>query len=286
MMNLKKYTYAPWWNILLITLGSILFSLGAKAIVVHHNFITGGIYGVGLLIYYKTKWLSPGFWYLLFNLPLFAVGWFFVSRRFFLYSLYSVAVITVSSELIHLNFGIHEQIYAAIAGGLICGTGSGIILRSLGSGGGLDIIGVILNQKFNLGIGKFYLMFNIALFSFVITYYNADIFIASIILVFITSLSLEHMLALFNQRKVIFIVSDRNEEISNVIVHELHQGATFLKGRGVYSGRDKLLLMAITNNIQMRRIEEAVFNIDPKALFIVENSFNVIGSSFGERKTY
>ena len=286
MMNLKKYTYAPWWNLLLITLGSVVFALGAKAIVVHHNFITGGIYGTGLLLYYKTGWLSPGLWYLLLNLPLFAVGWFFVGRRFLLYSLYSVAVITLSSELIQLDFGIREQMYAAIGGGIICGTGSGIILRSLGSGGGLDIIGVILNQKFNLGIGKFYLMFNIILFSFVITYYDADIFIASIILVFITSVSLEHILALFNQRKVIFIVSDRNEEIADILIHELHQGATFLKGRGVYSGQDKLLLMAITNNIQMKRVEEAVFNIDPQALFIVENSFNVIGSSFGERKTY
>lgn len=285
-MDLKKYTYSPAWNLLLITVGSTLFSLGAKAIVVHHNFITGGIYGTGLLLYYKTQWLSPGTWFLVLNLPLFAVGWFFVSRRFFLYSLYAVIIITVSSELINFDFGIHEQIYAAVAGGIICGTGSGIVLRSLGSGGGLDIIGVILNQKFNMGFGKFFLIFNAVLFSFVITYYNADIFIASIILVFITSVSLEHILSLFNQRKVIFIVSDRNEEIAKVLVHDLHQGATFLKGRGVYSGRDKLLLMAITNNFQMKRVEEAVFNIDPQALFIVENSFNVIGSNFGERKVY
>jgi len=286
MKNLKKYTYSPAWNLLLITLGSTMFSLGAKGIVVHHNFITGGIYGTSLLLYYKTEWLSPGIWYLILNLPLFAVGWFYVSRRFFLYSLYGVVALTLTSELITLDFGIQEQIYAAVAGGIICGAGSGIVLRSLGSGGGLDIVAVILNQKFNMGFGKLYLMFNAVLFSFVITYYNADIFIASIILVFITSLSLEHILSLFNQRKVIFIVSDKNDEISKVLIHDLNQGATFLKGRGVYSGRDKLLLMAITNNIQMKRVEEAVFNIDPNALFIVENSFTVIGSNFGERKVY
>jgi uncharacterized membrane-anchored protein YitT (DUF2179 family) len=285
-MKLKKYTYSPAWNLLLITLGSTLFSLGAKGIIVHHNFITGGIYGTALLLSYRTEWLSPGIWFFLLNLPLFAVGWFFVSRRFFFYSLYGVVALTLASELITLDFGIREQLYAAVAGGILCGTGSGIVLRSLGSGGGLDIVAVILNQKFNLGFGRLYLIFNAVLFSFVITYYNADIFIASIILVFITSLSLENILGLFNQRKVIFIVSDRTEEIADVLVKDLHQGATFLKGRGVYSGRDKLLLMAITNNIQMKRVEEAVFKIDPKALFIVENSFTVIGSSFGERKVY
>ena len=63
-------------------------------------------------------------------------------------------------------------------------------------------------------------------------------------------------------------------------------GATFIKGRGAFSGKDKEILMAITNNIQLKRIEETVFTIDPEALFIVENSYDVIGSSFKKRKIY
>ena len=285
-MKLRDFTYSPAWNIILITIGSILFSLGIKSIVVHHNFITGGIYGTGLLIYYKTNILTPGMWFLLLNLPLFIIGWFFISKRFFFYSAYSVILVTVSSDLINLNFNISQQFYAAIAGGIICGTGNGIVLRSLGSGGGLDIIGVILNQKFNFGIGKFYLLFNFLLFTFVVSYFGIDIFIASIILVFISSTSLEYVLALFNQRKIIYIISDRNEEIANILIYDLYQGATFIKGKGAYTGKDKYILMAITNNIQLKRVEEAVFKVDSHALFIVENSFNVIGSTFSKRKIY
>ncbi len=69
-------------------------------------------------------------------------------------------------------------------------------------------------------------------------------------------------------------------------MNDLHLGATFIKGRGAYSGRHKEILMAITNNIQLKRMEEKVFSIDPDALFIVENSFDVIGSSFRKRKIY
>jgi uncharacterized membrane-anchored protein YitT (DUF2179 family) len=285
-MKLKNFTYSILWNILLITAGSVLFSLGAKSIVIHHNFITGGIYGIALLIYYNTNTLTPGIWFFLFNVPLFIIGWFFVSRRFFFYSIYAVIVVTVSSEFIQFDFAIKEQLYAAIAGGIICGAGGGLVLRSLGSGGGLDVIAVILNQKFNLGIGKFYLAFNVILFSFVISYYNADIFIASVIFVFISSVSLEYILALFNQRKIVYIISEKSEDISKVFMNDLKQGATFIKGRGAYTGKDQLILMAITNNIQMRRLEEAAFRIDSHALFIVENSFNVIGSTFGKRKIY
>ncbi|MBN1930229.1 MAG: YitT family protein [Desulfobacterales bacterium] len=285
-MKLRDFTYSPVWNIILITIGSVLFSLGVKSIVVHHNFITGGIYGTGLLIYYKTNALTPGMWFLLLNLPLFIIGWFFVSKRFFFYSIYSVVLVTVSSELINFNFNISQQLYAAIAGGIICGTGTGIVLRSLGSGGGLDIIGVILNQKFNIGIGKFYLLFNFILFIFVVSYFGIDIFIASIILVFISSTSLEYVLALFNQRKIIYVISDKNEEIANILIQDLNQGATFIKARGAYTGKNKYILMAITNNIQLKRVEEAVFKVDSHALFIVENSFNVIGSTFSKRKIY
>ncbi len=282
----KEFTYSPAWNIFLITLGSVLFSLGAKAIVMHHNFITGGLFGLGLLSYYKTQWLSPAIWFFIFNLPLFLVGWVFMSRRFFLYSLYSVVVVSLSSELIQLNFDIHEQLYAAIAGGIVCGVGSGIILRSLGSGGGLDIVALILNQKFNIGVGRVYLVFNAVLFSFMISYAGMDLFIASVILVFISSVSLEYVLALFNQRKIVYVVGEKTKDISEALISELGQGATFIQGRGAYSGRDKLILMAITNNILLKRIEEMVFKIDPEALFIVENTFNVIGAAFGRRKLY
>ena len=222
----------------------------------------------------------------MFNIPLFVVGWFFTSRRFILYSIYAVIVVSLSSEMIHLDFGIHEQLYAAVAGGIICGVGNGIVLRSIGSGGGLDIIALILNQKFNIGIGKVYMAVNAVLFAGMISYSGMDLFIASIILVFIASVSLEYVLALFNQRKIIYVVSDFSMDISKALMTEMGHGSTFIQGRGAYSGKEKLILMAITNNIQLKRIEELVFKIDESALFIVENTFNVIGANFGKRKIY
>jgi uncharacterized membrane-anchored protein YitT (DUF2179 family) len=69
-------TYRPSWNLMLITVGSVLFAIGVQAIVIHHKFITGGIYGAGLFIYYKNGLLSPGIWFFLLNAPLFIVSWF------------------------------------------------------------------------------------------------------------------------------------------------------------------------------------------------------------------
>lgn len=282
----QKYRYTVGWNLLLLTVGSIIFVIGINGVVVHHNFISGGLYGACLLIHYKTGWLSPGLLFLLFNIPLCLVGWLLVSRRFVLYSIYTALVLTAASEFIIIDLGIHEQIYAAIAGGFLVGAGSGIILRSVGSAGGLDIIAVILYKHFNLGLGKFFLAFNGVLFTFVAAGYSSDIFVASILLVFISSRALDYFLTFFNQRKVVYVISDLSDSIAEKVTSKMKMGATFIQGKGVYSGKDKKILMAITNNIQLKKLEELVFNIDEHALFIVENSYDVIGSNFRKRKIY
>ncbi|PIE69840.1 MAG: hypothetical protein CSA21_00215 [Deltaproteobacteria bacterium] len=274
------------WNLLLITSGSLIFSVGASGILATNNIITGGIYGTALLLFSKVGLLSIALWYLVLNVPLFIVGFLHVGRSFFLYSVYSVVVITLSTMFIHVDFGITEQIYAAVAGGIVCGTGSGMVLRSLGSGGGLDILAIILNRYFNIGIGKTFLAFNATLFLLAATLYTPDIVIASIIQVFIASQSLDYTLSLFNQRKIVYIISDHSQRIADLLRDNLHQGATFIKGQGAYSGQDKLILMTITNAIMLKKIENTVFQNDSGALFIVENSFNVMGSTFGRGRQF
>ncbi|MEE4165489.1 MAG: YitT family protein [Desulfocapsaceae bacterium] len=273
-------------DILLITLGTFVFAIGVQAILIHQKFIIGGLYGTCLFLYYKTNLLSPGQWFFLLNIPLLIVGWIYLSRRFFYYSVYGVATLTMFTEILQLNFPIENQLYAAVAGGVICGIGSGIVLRSRGSGGGLDIIAIILNQKFNFGVGKFFMIYNTILFLVVLSQYKPDLVIASIILTFISTISLEQVLSLFNQRKIVYILSDNYREITDMITRDLHIGATLLDAKGAYSGKKKQMVMTITNNLQLKRLENRVFNIDQKALFIVENSFNVIGADLGRRKMY
>ncbi|MGW8195896.1 MAG: YitT family protein, partial [Desulforhopalus sp.] len=284
--TLQRIKFSVPWNLFLLTAGSVIYVIGINGIVIHHSFIPGGLYGLCIYLFYKTTLFSPGIWYLFLNIPLLALGWIMVSRRFLFYTIYAVLVITVASELITLDLEIHQQIYAAVAGGFIIGAGSGIILRSLGSAGGLDVVSIILNKHFNIGIGKIILMFNLVLFSFVFSSYNSDIFVASIVLTYIAANSLDYFLTLFNQRKIVYIISESSAAIADTIIQELKIGATFIRGRGAFSGKDKEILMAVTNNIQLKRVEEAVFTIDENALFIVENSYDVIGSNFKNRKIY
>lgn len=272
------------WNIFLLTLGSFFFSVGAQAVAAPHGFLTGGVYGTALLIWYLTHWLTPPVWYAILSLPLFAVAWFYTSRKFLLYSLYGSATTMIIGAFITFELPIENNFYAAVAAGILCGTGVGIQLRTFGCGGGLDLIGVILNRKWGIGVGRFGASFNAVLFLAASWTIALDMVIVSFIQVFISSKVLEHVLRMFSQRKMVYVVTEHGEEICEGIIAEGYHGATVLKGKGAYSGDDREIILTVTNNIMLRQLENLVFDIDPKALFIVENTFYVSGTRYPRKR--
>ncbi len=279
-------TYSIPWNLFLITLGSIIFSIGLKAIVIPHGMITGGFSGLGILLYYFTDLFTPGIWYLILNIPVFVLGWIFISKRFLLYSLYGAAAITLGIDLINFEIAVKDHMLAVLAGGAIIGAGVGIMFRSLGSAGGNDIISVFLNQKYNIRIGTYNFVFNLVLFTFSFGSLNTDMVLYSMALSFVASQVIDTFMQMFNQRKMIFVISEKSREIADDIIGKMNRGVTFLKGQGAYTGKDKNVILTVANNFQLKRIEEAVFNIDPEAFLITENTFNVLGKGFSQRKVY
>ena len=285
-MKLQQISYSIPWNLFLITLGSIFFGIGLKAIVIPHGMITGGFSGMGILIFYYSRLFTPGIWYFILNIPVFILGWLFISRRFLLYSLYGTIVLTLVIDLIQFEIQIKDPMLAALAGGTILGAGAGIVFRSLGSAGGNDIVSIILNQKFGIRIGTYYFSFNFVLFFFSFGLLETEMILYSMAMSFISSQVLEYFMTLFNQRKLIFIISNNPKQISDEILKKINRGATLLKGEGAYTGIKKDIIMTVVNNYQIKRVEEIAFTIDPEAFLITENTFNVLGKGFSKRKIY
>jgi uncharacterized membrane-anchored protein YitT (DUF2179 family) len=285
-MNTHKISYSIPWNLFLITLGDVIFGIGLKAIVIQHGMICGGMSGAGILIYYFTDFLTPGIWYVILNIPIFIAGWLMVSRRFLFYSLYGAIVLPITIDLIKFTIPIHDLMLAAIAGGTIMGAGAGIILRSLGSSGGNDIISIILNKKYGIRIGTYYFVFNFILFSLSFSLLETDSILYSMAMSYITSQVVEYFLGLFNQRKMILIISRSPRDIVKQITNKLNRGATLIEGSGGYTGEKKEIIMTVVNSYQIKQVEEIAFTIDPEAFFITENTANVLGKGFSTRKMY
>lgn len=283
---MRDFSLTIWWNLLLITLGGAVCGYGIQAVAVPHGFVSGGVSGVGLLAYYVTGWLSPGVWLGILSVPVFVVGMVAVSRRFTLYSTYGMAVIVVSMELVPDPAAIADPMLAAMAAGFITGAGTGIALRTMGSLGGLDVVAVWLNQRYNLRIGTVSFVFNGVLFTTATLFLDVDRALYSVVMVYIGSQSMEYFLGMFNQRKFAIIISDKSDEIADAVMKHLRRGATYLHGRGAYSGSRKKVLLTAINNMQVKRLEEAVYAVDPNAFTIIGSALNVLGHRFSRRKVY
>jgi uncharacterized membrane-anchored protein YitT (DUF2179 family) len=286
LTRMRLQTYTIPWNLFLILTGSAVFAVGVKAVALPHQFISGGMSGLCLLIYYWTHWLSPGIWYFIVNVPIFILGWLLISRRFFFYSIFGMLILSLGIDRIDFVIPVNDPMLAAIAGGVILGTGAGVTLHSLGSSGGNDIIAVLLNQKFNIRMGTFFFAFNLILFGFSIGILDVDRVLYSLVMSFVTAQMLDYVLTIFNQRKIVFIISDFSEPIAAAINDRLKRGGTFLYGRGAYTRKRRKIVMSVLNNFELKRLEEIVFDIDPEAFVIIERTFNVMGKGFSHRKVY
>ncbi len=289
-MPLKR-TYNPrlaesvWWNIFLLTVGSAFYALGVQAVALDHKFVTGGVMGIAMLTWYMTDFLTVPIWYFAICIPIFVFGWFFVGRKFLLYSVYATVCTSVFGMFMNFTIQVDNQLYAAVFAAVLTGTGSGIMLRSLGSGGGTDIIAVAMRERWNVSVGVFSFVFNAVVFSLAAFQLDFDLIIASTIMLFINSTVLEYTLRVFSHRKMVFIISDHGEQICEAINLLRRFGVTYLRGKGGYSGSDREILLTVTSNVYIKQLENIVFSIDEHAIFVVENTFYVSGGQFA-RKIY
>lgn len=280
------FSFSVPWNLFLITVGGFVFSLGFKAVLMPHGFLAGGFAGASQLCAIFSGLLTPGWWYLLLNVPVFILGWVMLSRRFFFYSLYGMLLITLFIQYIPWTVHIHDNVLALFVAGSIMGAGTGISLRSVGSGGGLDIVAILLFQKYNLSVGQVGFAFNLAVFGLGLAFLDTDRVLYSVLLVFIQSQVLDYVLGLFNQRRMALVISDQAELIAERVISELQRGATLFYGRGAFTGKKKSILLTVVNNLQVKRLEEIVYTIDPDAFTIFGNTLSVLGKGFSARKRY
>ncbi|SDK30237.1 Uncharacterized membrane-anchored protein YitT, contains DUF161 and DUF2179 domains [Maridesulfovibrio ferrireducens] len=283
--KLRNITDSLAWNLFLLVLGGFVYVVGYNGVAVHHDFVPGTSYGLAVVIQKNLPSLSLASWYFTISIPMFIAAWKGVSRRFFFLNLATLVAVTLMTSYVHLDLGIKNEMNAAIVAGAIMGVGCGLIFRTYGGGGGLDVVAVILNRKFGIRIGVFYFFVNSCVMFSALSRYTPDKLIASMVMIFICSVVTEYVLSLLNQRKAVRIVTKKTNELVKIMTEEKYH-VTVFQGKGGYTDDDVDMVFSISDNIRLRSLEQLVFDCDPQAVFVVENTFSVIGGTFARRKVY
>jgi uncharacterized membrane-anchored protein YitT (DUF2179 family) len=273
-------------NLSLIALGSLIFIIGLNGILVPNGFLSGGVVGLSILIHYFFPLVGVGVVYFLLNIPLVILGWFNISRRFMIYTLFGTVFFSLVAATFYPQFPqIEDPILAALSGGVICGTGAGLILRSLGSAGGTDIIAVYLYNKFGLRIGMVTFSLSAIIFLMGAFLYDLHMTLYSLIYMYTQGKITDAIMIGFSQRKTLMVVSDHVQTIAQKMV-ENGRTATFFKGVGAYSGNERNVLYTVANFIELAQMKDYIFKVDPEAFVVVYDTLEVLGKRYGTGRIF
>jgi uncharacterized membrane-anchored protein YitT (DUF2179 family) len=271
------------WNLGLIALGSALCSLAINGIILPQRFYGAGFTGVALLIHYMFSSLPVAILYLILNVPVFCLGWIYVGRRFFLYSIAGMFIFTGTLAWIQISLPVHDKMLSALLAGIIVGVGSGIILRSLGSAGGLDVLSVIFLKRFSIRLGTTILAFNSLILVAGAVFFSLEGALYTLIYIYVSSYMVNLVVTGLSQRKAVYIISPRWEDISREIMDKIRRGITIIKGQGGYTGREEQILYTVISFRELAQLKRLVRGIDSDAFVVITDTLEVMGRRIGNQ---
>jgi len=271
------------WNLILLTTGSAICAIAINGLLIPHRFVSGGFTGLALSVHYLVPWLPVAVLYFFFNVPLFIASWFLVNRRFFLYSVVGMMIFSAAVAWVHVTIPLKDPLLCALLAGIIMGTGLGVILRSLGSSGGTDILSVILLQRLSIQPGTTLLASNFVILAGCVFMFSLEIVLYTLIYLYVSSQIINVVITGLSQRKAIFIVSLHWEAISRQILQEINRGLTVLHGEGGYSGSQRRVLYTIVSFRELGLLKQIIRREDPGAFVVVTDTREVMGHRIGNQ---
>ncbi len=269
---------------LVIAIGTFIYGLGVNFLMRPNGIISGGITGIAMVINYAFPVLPIGVMIFIINIPIFIVGFKVLGWRFVISSLVGMLGLSVFIDLIELfSFPLTDNpLLAALFAGVITGFGLGLVFLTGASTGGTDIIVKVVrrhHQHMNLGTLVFILdVVIIVIYAVTFRMFEAGMY--SLIAIFVESKLIDVVLYGVNYGKVVYIISDKADEINRQINDIMDRGVTKLYGEGGYSGAKKTVLLVAIKRRQITRLKQIIKEIDPKAFVIMSESREVLGEGF------
>lgn len=279
--TLKNKTFVT--DVILIFIGCIISSLGINLFLSHANLLSGGATGIALMIEYLTGF-QTGFTVFLINIPLFLLSYKKLSKRFTLYS--GIGMVSLSLSLIITRYfstliKVDDILLYCIYGGVLCGLGYGLVFLRNGSTGGTDIITMVIRQKFsNYNIGALGFSLNLVIIIIGAIIFGIPKALYTLISIFIQSIVLDRVIRGFSSKKLMLILTEKEELIINYIIKDLHRGVTTLPARGEFTDTDKRMLYCIVTTRQMLELKAKILSMDSKAFINILDISEVKGKGF------
>lgn len=271
-------------NYCLITLGSVLYAAGVALFLDPNNLASGGVSGIAIIVNSVLDFIPTGMWVVIFNVPIMIAGVWKLGAKILLPTFFSLAVSSGAMTLFELLCPslTENPILACVGGAVLVASGIGLVFRGGATTAGTDIIVKLLRLKFrHISTGAIFLFTDgLICLSSGIVFKNFDNALYAAIAVFIQMFVLNMVLYGSDEARMVYIISERDEIIAERLLKEIDAGATYLYGNGVYTGKDRKVLMCALKMRSVPQAREIIRQEDSDAFVIVTKATNVFGEGF------
>jgi len=268
-----------------ILCGVLLTAIGLDMFLVPNKIAAGGVSGIATIVYYLTR-MPVGIVMLAINVPLFLAGIKQLGMDFGIRSLFGTITLSVFVDLLApiVPVPTDNPLLASIYGGILVGIGVGIVFRNKGTTGGTDLAAAIVNNYMKLSVGVVLFVIDASVIVAAgIVFKSAELALYALLTVFLTARVIDIVQEGFAYAKAALIISNTPDEVAGAIIDKLDRGATALHGRGMYTGIDRDIVLAVVTRAEISTLKEIVHNIDPQAFVILTDVHEVLGEGFKKR---
>lgn len=276
-------------KVVVAIIGSVLYAIGINLFITPIGLYTGGLFGLCQLI--RTFLVNvlninlgnfdlAGLLYLILNIPILILAFKSIGKKFLIKTIITVITMTVALSFITINKPIFDDMLTScLIGSIIAGVGTGLILLSTSSGGGLDVLGMYFTKKYkNMSFGKVNLFVNGIIFLLCFLSFPVEIVVYSVISIVFYSIVVDKMHQQNISVKALIFTKAETKPIETHIFNELERGITYWDGKGAFTNDATKVLCVCLSKYEVDRLRNIVHKYDKDAFFIFEEGVKVDGN--------
>jgi len=264
-----------------LILGATLISCAFNFFLMPNNVVVGFS---GLSVIANNLWgIKPSIFLLITYSIILILSFIFLgkesTKRSIIGSIIYPLLVEATSYLTpYVNLNVVEAIVLVVFGALLSGFGSGLVYKVNYSTGGSDIVNQLLSKFLKKPIGSCTLMTNGVIISLGLLYFGLQTFIYSLIVICIQSIVIDKVMIGISESKTFQIITESETEVKKFLLSKLSHGVTVIDAKGGYTGNVIKLIMCVVPTKEYMIVKEGVLNIDPNALIMVSDVYEVVGN--------
>lgn len=285
---MRKQDLGLWKDIAYILAGTFVMALGINLAFDPMGMVCGGVTGLAIVLKHLTGliweggipvWLSN----LLFNGPLFLIALIKKGKKYIAKTMFATVMLSVWIYLLPIYQLFDDYILATLFGGVATGVGIGLVFARMATTGGTDLLSALIHDKLkHITIPQLLAVTDGAIVLLGALVFGIENAMYAICVVYICAKISDGMLEGLKFAKMAHIISDKAEEIAEIILKDVDRGATGVKVQGMYSKLEKKMLICVVTKKEIVELIDIVHKIDPSAFVIVNDVHEVRGEGFIE----